>query len=99
MVLCFVLISWWVRSETDDTVAGVAAAGAFSATYATTGFWFDVVRVDSLYLLLVLGAYALVRFGDSRRAAIATGVLLAASFFAKQSGIALAVPALLSLSL
>jgi hypothetical protein len=96
---CFTLIGWWVRRETEDAVAGLAAAGAFSATYAVTGFWFDVARVDSLYLLCILSAYALVRFGETPRNAAIAGVLLALAFFTKQSGLALAAVALVSLAL
>ncbi|HEX7669663.1 MAG TPA: hypothetical protein VF395_08780 [Polyangiaceae bacterium] len=97
ILACFVLIGWWVRRETEDAVAGLAAACAFSATYAVTGFWFDVARVDSLYLLLILVGYALVRFGETPRSAAIAGLVLALAFFTKQSGLALAFVALVSL--
>ncbi len=50
-----------VRRETGDAVAGLVAAGLFAATYQASGAYFDLARVDSLFLALLLAAIALVR--------------------------------------
>ncbi len=50
-----------VQQETGDPVAGVAAAGIFAATYKIGLAWFDIGRVDSLYLLMMLLAVAQAR--------------------------------------
>ena len=45
--LCAVLVRI-VWRETGDVVAGVVASGLFTATFAVSGAWFDIGRVDSL---------------------------------------------------
>jgi hypothetical protein len=92
---CFVLLARWVRDETGDPVAGVAAVGFFAATYAITGYWFDVGRLDAFFLLLILAAITVARRVQTTRGAAAVGVLLAAACFTKQLGIPLGLPVLL----
>jgi hypothetical protein len=96
---CFVLLGRWVRDETDDPVAGLAAVGLLSATYQLTGFWFDLARVDAFFLLLVLSSHMTARGATRPAHAVLVGVLIAAAVFTKQLGIPLAVPALLRLTL
>jgi hypothetical protein len=87
-LVCFALLARLVRCETGSAAAGVAAAGLFAATYFATGTWFDVGRVDSLFLALsVAGLYA-ARQMCRTRGAVATGLLLAAAFLTKQNGLA-----------
>lgn len=96
---CFVLLGRWVRDETNDAVAGVAAIGVLSATYQLTGFWFELARVDSFFLLLVLSGLMLARDAKKTSRAVIVGVLLAAACFTKQLGIPLALPTLFLLAL
>ncbi len=91
---CLVVMADWVRRETGDWAAGLATAGLFAATYPLTGYWFDIARADSLFLLLVLSGYALARFGVSRTSVVLCGVLLALATLTKQVGLVLAVPPL-----
>jgi hypothetical protein len=79
-------------------VQGLAGAllglGLFAAAYPFTGGWYDLVRADTLALLLVTGGlYGLMRWGRGgsglwghTRVALAAA-LLALSFFAKQTGV------------
>jgi hypothetical protein len=90
----FLLIADFVRRETRDLTASIAAAGMFVATYELTGFWFDLARVDSLFLLLLLLGTWLGRFGKSHTAAAAAAIALFLAFFTKQTGLALALPGL-----
>ncbi len=90
----FLLIADFVRRETKDRTASIAAAGMFAATYELTGFWFDLARVDSLFLLLLLVGTWLGRFGESYTAAAASALALFLAFFTKQTGLALALPGL-----
>jgi hypothetical protein len=92
---CFVLIAWWVYRETQVAVAGVVAAGLFAATYGESGYWFDVARVDSLFLALLLGGTVLARWGKGTAASLVAGAVLAAAVMTKQVGALLVVPALL----
>jgi hypothetical protein len=96
---CFVLLGRWVRDETGDPVAGMAAIGLFSATYALTGYWFELARVDAFFLLLIFASHITARTATTTRRAACVGVLIAASCFTKQLGIPLAVPALLLLTM
>lgn len=73
-----------------------------AAAFAPTGAWYDLVRIDSLWLgLVTAGLWAAWRARLSDGAAAASGVLLAASLLAKQTAaplIGVAVLALLAVS-
>jgi hypothetical protein len=89
---CFGVVYAIVRRETRSAFAGAVAAGLFAATFRIGGAWFDVARVDSLFLALMLGAIALVQ---ARRSPLTWGIaggLLALAFLTKQSALGLAVP-------
>lgn len=96
---CFVLLGRWVRDETGDPVAGVAAAGLFSALFQVTGLWLDLARIDAFFLFLTLAANVLARTAHTTRRAALVGVLLAAACFTKQLGFPLALPVLVFLAL
>ena len=83
-----VLIFFMVRRETGSRESGLLAAGLFAATARVSGFWFDVARVDSLYLFLLLLAAFCIRSGGSP---VAAGAALALAFHTKQTA---ALPAL-----
>jgi hypothetical protein len=85
---CFALLGRLVQRETGSAAAGVAAAGVFAATYFATDTWFDVGRVDSLFLALSVGGLYAARWMRGTRGAIAAGVLLAAAVLTKQTGLA-----------
>jgi hypothetical protein len=57
-----------------------------AAAFAPTGAWYDLVRIDSVWLgLVTLGLWATWRARASTPAAVIAGVLLAASLLAKQT--------------
>jgi hypothetical protein len=87
-LICFGLLGRLVQRETGSPAAGVAAAGAFAATYFVTDTWFDVGRVDSLFLALSIGGLYAARWMRGPRGAVAAGVLLGAAFLTKQTGLA-----------
>ncbi len=91
---CFVLLGMWVYKESKNFLAAVVAVGLFAATYGQSEFWFDLARVDSLFLFFLLAGYCLARFGMSNRHAVYCGILLACAALTKQVGLVLAVPAL-----
>jgi 4-amino-4-deoxy-L-arabinose transferase-like glycosyltransferase len=92
---CFVVIAALVRRDTGSAWAGLVAAGLFAATYRAGGAWFDLARVDSLFLLLTLGAVYLLRWGQGMRSWAAAGVLLALAALTKQTAIMIAGPLVL----
>jgi 4-amino-4-deoxy-L-arabinose transferase-like glycosyltransferase len=95
---CFALLSRLVQRETGRTGAGIAAAGVLAATYFATGTWFDVGRVDSLFLALSAAGLYAARWMHRTRGAVAAGVLLAAAFLTKQNGLAEGVAVLAALA-
>lgn len=73
----------WVRREKGSAAAGLVACGLFAISFEALGGWFDLARVDSLYLLLVLlGAYSL-RFASTWRGLIVSAVCLSLATFVK----------------
>lgn len=88
---CLAVLARLVSRETGDAVAGVAAAGLYAATYFAAGAWFDLARVDSLFLLFSLAGLYAARWMSGPAGAVAAGLLLAAAFLTKQSATAEAV--------
>ncbi|MCP4449477.1 MAG: hypothetical protein GY811_29705 [Myxococcales bacterium] len=96
--LCILLVLM-VRRESDAStkkltyVGGVTAIGFFAATYPWVEGWYDLVRADSLFMLMIIGGLWGVRNwsrtpgmeGVARLACAAS--LLGLSFFAKQTGV------------
>ena len=89
MALAYVL----VRRETASRAAGVVAAGLFAAVYDQSGGWFDLARVDSLMLLLLMGALLVARWARSRPQAALAGLLIVLATYSKQQAL-IAAPAL-----
>ena len=89
MALAYLL----VRRETASRAAGVLAAGLFAAVYDQSGGWFDLARVDSLMLLLLMGGVLAARYARNAPEAAAAGLLLVAATYSKQQAM-FAVPAL-----
>jgi hypothetical protein len=85
---CFALLGRLVQRETGSIAAGIGAAGLFAATYSATDTWFDVARVDSLFLALSIGGLYAARWMRGAPGAVAAGVLLAAAALTKQTGLA-----------
>jgi hypothetical protein len=87
-LVCFAVLARLVQRETASAAAGIAAAGLLAATYYVTDTWFDVARVDSLFIALSVAALYAARWMRRTRGAVATGLLLGAVFLTKQSGLA-----------
>jgi hypothetical protein len=96
---CFAVLARLVQRETDSAAAGIAAAGLLAATYFVTATWFDVARVDSMFIALSVAALYAARWMGRARGAVATGLLLGAAFLTKQNGLAEGVAVLAALAL
>jgi hypothetical protein len=89
-----VLLVRIVWRETGDVVAGVVASGLFTATFAVSGAWLDIGRVDSLALFLLLLALYYGRYAEGLWAGVVVGALAFLAFLTKQSTLVAIVPAL-----
>ena len=92
-------IGWrFVRAEGGSRAAATVAMAIPCAAYQPTGAWYDLVRVDSLWLLLTAAGTTLAwRARRSTAGPAAAALLLIAAFFTKQTAapFMLAVPAAL----
>jgi hypothetical protein len=95
---CFAVLGRLVQRETASAAAGMASAGLLAATYFVTDTWFDVARVDSLFVALSVAALYAARWMRRTRGAVAAGLLLAAAFLTKQNGLAEGVAVLTALA-
>jgi hypothetical protein len=95
---CFAVLGRLVQRETGSAAAGIAAAGLLAGTYFDARTWFDVARVDSLFLALSVTALYAARWASRTRGAVAAGLLLGAAFLTKQSALAEGVAVLAALA-
>jgi len=95
----FALLFQLVRRETGSVLAGGVAVGLFAATYDRVGGWFDIARLDSFYLMLLLAGIFVLRTVPSAWGAVGAGALLSAAFLTKQSALVIVAPLLVYLAL
>ncbi len=89
---CTAVIFLWVKKETGRGLAGFLAAGLFAACYNLGETWYDLARVDMLFLFtFLLGAFCL-RYARTYRAAILSGVFFTLSFLTKQTAVGFFLP-------
>jgi 4-amino-4-deoxy-L-arabinose transferase-like glycosyltransferase len=93
---CFSLLFLIVKKETGNSLAAIFASGLFAATFRISGAWFDIVRPDSLLLLLLLGAVYLIKCKNTVTASVFAGLLIALSLATKQSAIAISMAMMLA---
>ncbi len=84
-----------VKRRTGDRAAGLLAAGLFAACFRVGGAWYDIARIDMLFLLLLLAAAALVQADRGWPHHLLAGLLLTLSFLTKQIALPAALPLLL----
>ena len=86
-----ILIYWIALRESGLKWIALACAGLFLAGYRINGFWYEVARVDPLFIALTLGGLALANYAnDSNRGLILSGIVLALAAFTKQTGFIMA---------
>jgi len=87
LVLFFLV---WV--ETGNGLAAFLSAGLFVASYGLAETWFDLARVDLLFLfLLLLGVYSL-RAGKGMGSAVLAAIWFTLSFLTKQTALFFVLP-------
>lgn len=86
--------AWQQRPTLDGLAFAVVAMAAVAVAYGWTGAWYDLVRIDTLFLALsVAGLYALAVGHRSVRGVILAGVLLGLAYFTKQTAVLFIVAA------
>lgn len=89
-------IAWALRQERAPWGLAVAAGAVFLGTYRGSGAFYDLVRPDGLYVGFL--AWSVVLAWSGRRGtAVASGLLLAASFTMKHNAAAFGLPLVLVL--
>ena len=81
----------FARRETGSSFLALLAVGLFAATYPLSDAWWDIGRVDSLFLFFLLSALYVLRFHFTTRGVIGAGVLFFLSFLTKQTAMIPAV--------
>lgn len=89
-LITHILVFLIVRRVSGSLLAALLGALLFAATFPHTAFWFDVARVDSLWVLcLAATVYALLSLREqaSIRAVIVVAVFSVAALLAKQASL------------
>jgi 4-amino-4-deoxy-L-arabinose transferase-like glycosyltransferase len=83
---CLVIIYFVVKEKTRSMWLGLVSAGSFVATFKLGGAWFDIARVDMLFIFLSLAALFFLGKNTTKNSILA-GTLFALSFLAKQTAL------------
>lgn len=87
-----VMIVLIVFRETNSWFWGFVSAGFFAGLYPASRYWFDLARVDSLFLMFFLIFLYALRRGDSVRWQICAGIFASLAALTKQSGLTMCLP-------
>ena len=88
----FLIIFLIVKRETKSNFPAILASSLFSATFAISGFYFDVARIDSLFLFFLVAGIYFIRTEASRKSYILAGICISLSFLTKQIAMIIAFP-------
>lgn len=78
--------------ETKSWFWGLASAGLFAGLYPASRLWFDLARVDSVFLMFFLLFLLSLRRGNSLPWQIAAGIFAALTLLSKQNGLLMCIP-------
>lgn len=95
--LTLIIICKWVYKETGVAVYSLIAAAMFTACFEVCGAWYDIARVDSLALLLIMWFFYILRFGGFKYNNVIAALVLTLACMCKQSNIIAAAPLLIVL--
>ncbi len=96
-LVSFLMIFLIVKRETKNNWIAIISTGLFAASFRVTGAWFDIARVDSLFVAVFLVFVYFARGQDSNKNAVLAGILGALVFLVKQTGLVICFPILLYL--
>lgn len=91
-VLTAVLLYRIAQKLQPSRTVALSCAALFLAGYRLAGGWYELARVDPLFVLLVLAGMTTAVYGHQRRIGLAAaGALLALALLTKQNGLFIAV--------
>lgn len=96
-ILSFFLIFKLIIKETENWIFGLSAAGLFAGVYQITGFWFDLARVDSLFLMLILATIYIIRVTKKDTGLIYAAIIASLAYLTKQTTFIIIFPMLIYL--
>jgi 4-amino-4-deoxy-L-arabinose transferase-like glycosyltransferase len=86
------LIVLIVFGETKSWFWGFVSASLFAGLYPQTRFWFDLARVDSVFVMFFLFFLFSLRRGNSLPWQIAAGIFASMTILTKQNGLTMCLP-------
>lgn len=87
------LVYRFVHKRTDgDRFAAWTAMGLWASTYGIVGTWWDIGRVDSLFVTWTMLALALLMLGKKTSTAVLAALVLTLAYLTKQTALVLAPP-------
>ena len=89
---CLALIFLFVRRETRSWLCAVLAAALYVGCFKPSGYWFDIGRVDSLFVFFTMASIYLLRGARGAWSLAWAAVLMTLAFLTKQSALFLAAP-------
>jgi hypothetical protein len=72
--------------------AAAVAVGLYFGSFFVTGAWFDVGRVDNLFVFFLMAALWILQCGGSAKSDALAALLMFFAFFTKQSALLVAIP-------
>ena len=97
VLITFFLLFKIVKNETGSRYWAFISAGLYAAMYKIGGFWYDIARVDSLFILLFIASVYFLLRSDKTVNYVIAGIFAALSFLTKQSVIFMLFPIVLYL--
>lgn len=91
------ITAWLVIKETGNRMAGWLASMLFLACFAISDGFYDLVRVDSLYVFVLLVAFLVLRTHSNPLVMISTGLMILLGIYIKQSSLIVFAPILIYL--
>ncbi len=90
-----IIIFLWLKKENFKYPIIIAGTGLFFATYQISARWFDLARVDSLFLFLLIAGLYIIRFYQNHFLMIFSGIIFFLAFLTKQMAI---IPVVITVS-
>ena len=75
----------FIKKESGKSFYGLVAAGLFAASFSIGGAWYDLARVDMLFILMFLLAFYFLRFYKSKTGYFVAAIFASLSFLTKQT--------------